>query len=105
MVLEVNSQCALYCTFDEADIRRCFKMEIEQFIKNRLAISRFVEVLIRKAESDMETRIGLDTNIDVSIYEIANNQYSICVRKNRKQLVKLEMTTLDEQKKAAPKQK
>lgn len=92
MVLEANSQGAIYCTFDEKDICNYFSMSIDEFLKDKKAVEKLSNVLIKEAKEQTGIDIGEFNGVDVTLYQINTHQYAINIEKKEKTIMKISTT-------------
>lgn len=89
MILETNSQGSLYCTFDEKDICNYFCMSAEKFLKDKKALEKLSDILIKKAREQTGMDIGEFNGVDVTLYQIDTHRYAINIEKKEKKILKI----------------
>lgn len=89
MVLETNSQGSLYCTFEETDINNYFQMTSKDFMEDQNAISRFSDILIKRAKDETGIDMEGGKELDISIYELNPGSFAISIAKGKRKLVEI----------------
>ena len=82
MYLTTASQGELYCTFSEQDIKHFFSMSFDVFSKNRGAVEKFADILIRKAINLGRTEAYDGEKYDITLYQLEEEEYAILLSKS-----------------------
>lgn len=77
MVMETNSQGTLYCTFNDKDIYNYFLISADEFLKNRNAIMKFSNILLKKATETIA--LSPTDEVIVTVYQEKQGKYIMCI--------------------------
>ena len=80
MVLEINSQETLCCTFNASEIKKYFSKEARDFLHDRRNLEKLSNILICKANETTGTG-GKTEEVTVILYHIAKEQYMMVIER------------------------
>lgn len=96
MVLETNSQGSLYCTFDEKEISDYFSMSAEDFLKDRQAVMKLTDILLKKAKENTGIHFNNTNGYNVKVYQTELNRYAISIESAKTELFNFEIENNDD---------